>query len=79
MKFTEKNRSTRGEKPVPVPLCPPQIPQGLTPGSKPGLRGERPATNRLSHGWQFSCWKMVFGFLIAHLVVRWMWIDFMVG
>jgi hypothetical protein len=27
-----------GEKPVPVPLCPPQIPHG------------RPAANRLSHG-----------------------------
>jgi hypothetical protein len=39
-----------GEKPVPVPLCPPQIPHGLTPGSNPGLRGERPVTNRPSHG-----------------------------
>jgi hypothetical protein len=39
-----------GEKPVPVPLCPPQIPHGRTPGPKPGLRGERPATNHLSHG-----------------------------
>jgi hypothetical protein len=38
------------EKLVPVPLCPTQIPHGLTPGSKPGLRGERPATNRMSHG-----------------------------
>jgi hypothetical protein len=26
MKLTWENRSTRGEKPVPVPLCPPQIP-----------------------------------------------------
>jgi hypothetical protein len=34
-----------GEKPVPVPLCPQQIPHGLT-----GLRGERLATNVLSHG-----------------------------
>jgi hypothetical protein len=25
-----ENRSTRGEKPFPVPLCPPQIPHGLT-------------------------------------------------
>jgi hypothetical protein len=24
------------EKPVPVPLCPPQIPHGLTPGIEPG-------------------------------------------
>jgi hypothetical protein len=39
------NTEVRGEKPVPVPLCPPQI-----PGSNPDLRGERPATNRLSHG-----------------------------
>jgi hypothetical protein len=42
-----------GEKPVPVPLCPPQIPHGLTPGSNPGLRGGRPAANRLSHGTAF--------------------------
>jgi hypothetical protein len=39
-----------GEKPVPVPLCPPQIPHRLTLGSKSGLRGGRPAANRLSHG-----------------------------
>jgi hypothetical protein len=33
-----------GEKPVPVPCCPPQIPHG------PTLSGERPVTKRLSHG-----------------------------
>jgi hypothetical protein len=49
MKLTGENRQL-GEEPVPVPLCPPQISHGLTPGSNPGLRGERPATNRLSHG-----------------------------
>jgi hypothetical protein len=37
-----------GNKPVPVPLCPTQIPHGL-PGANPGLCCERPATNRLSH------------------------------
>jgi hypothetical protein len=31
-------------------FLPPQIPHGLAPGSNPGLRGERPATNILSHG-----------------------------
>jgi hypothetical protein len=49
MKSTGENRQL-GEKPVPVPLCPPQISHGLDLGSNPGLRGERPATNRLSHG-----------------------------
>jgi hypothetical protein len=39
-----------GEKPVPVPLCPPQNPTWTDPGSNPGLRGETQATNRLSHG-----------------------------
>jgi hypothetical protein len=43
------NEIDRG-KPIPMPLCPPQIPHGLTPGSNPGLRGERPANNRLNHG-----------------------------
>jgi hypothetical protein len=43
------------EKPDPVPLCAPQIPHGLTPGSNPGLRGERPATNSQSHGTATNC------------------------
>jgi hypothetical protein len=43
-----------GEKPVPVPLCPPQIPHGLTPASNPDLRGGRPAANRLGHGADIS-------------------------
>jgi hypothetical protein len=38
-----------GEKPVPVPLCPPQIPHS-DPSTNSGLRGDTPATNRLSHG-----------------------------
>jgi hypothetical protein len=49
MKLTGENRQL-GEKPVPVPLCPSQISHWTDPGSNPGLRGERPATNRLSHG-----------------------------
>jgi hypothetical protein len=49
MQLTGENRQL-GEKPVPVPLCPPQISHGLDLGSNPGLRGERPTTNRLSHG-----------------------------
>jgi hypothetical protein len=49
MKLTGKNRSTGG-KPVPLPRYPPQIPHGANTGSIPGLRGERPATDRLSHG-----------------------------
>jgi hypothetical protein len=32
MKLTGENRQL-GEKPVPVPLCPPQTPHGLDPGS----------------------------------------------
>jgi hypothetical protein len=49
MKLTGENRQL-GEKPVLVPLFSPQISPGLALGSTPGLRGERPATNRLSHG-----------------------------
>jgi hypothetical protein len=49
MKVTGENRSTRGK------ICPSATssttnPTRIDPGSKPGLRGERPATNRLSHG-----------------------------
>jgi hypothetical protein len=49
MKLAGENRQLE-EKPVPVPLCPPQISHGLDLGSNLALRGERPATNRLSHG-----------------------------
>jgi hypothetical protein len=41
------------EKPIIVPLCPPQIPTWTDLGSNAGLRGGRPATNRLSHGTAF--------------------------
>jgi hypothetical protein len=48
MKSTGENRSTRGE------TCPSATlstnPTWTDPGSNPDLRGERPATNRLSHG-----------------------------
>jgi hypothetical protein len=50
MKLTGENPKYAGEKPVPEPLSPPQIPRGLNRESNPGLRGDRPATNRLSHG-----------------------------
>jgi hypothetical protein len=44
MKIGRGNRSTR-RKPATVPLCPPQIPLDQTPGSNPGRRGGKPATN----------------------------------
>jgi hypothetical protein len=49
MKIGKGNRSTR-RKLTPTPLCPPQIPLDQTPGSNPGRRGRKPATNRLSYG-----------------------------
>jgi hypothetical protein len=39
-----------GEKSVPVPLCPPQVPTWTDPGANPGLCSERLATNHLSYG-----------------------------
>jgi hypothetical protein len=45
MKLTGENRSTGGKN------CPSAtLSTGTDPGSNPGLRGGRPATNRLSHG-----------------------------
>jgi hypothetical protein len=49
MKIGRGNWSTH-RNPAPVPLSPPQIPHDLTPGSNPGRRGGKPATNRLSYG-----------------------------
>jgi hypothetical protein len=71
--------TTRGKTCLPVPLCPPQISHGLDLGSNPGIRGDRPATNRLSHGtanflpWlvpiiQTGCflWRTMWSWLIGH-------------
>jgi hypothetical protein len=49
MKLTGENRSTRG-KTCPSAALSTTNPTWTDPGSNPGLRGERPATNRLSHG-----------------------------
>jgi hypothetical protein len=51
MKLTGENRS----RPTPGKICPSATlsttnPTWTVPGSNPDLRGERPATNRLSHG-----------------------------
>jgi hypothetical protein len=47
--YWQEKTEELGEKPVPVPLCPPHIPHGLTCASA----SERSATNRLSHGTTF--------------------------
>ena len=49
MKLTGENRSTRG-KTYPSATLSTTNPTWTHPGPNPGLRGERPATNRLSHG-----------------------------
>jgi hypothetical protein len=49
MKLTGDNWSTRG-KTCPSATLPTTNPTWTDPGSNPGLRGGRPATNRLSYG-----------------------------
>jgi hypothetical protein len=49
MKLTGENRSTQG-KPCPSTTFSTTNPTSTDQGSNPGLRDERPATNRLSHG-----------------------------
>jgi hypothetical protein len=49
MKLTRENRNTRG-KTCPIATLSTTNLMWTDPESKPGLRGERPATNRLSHG-----------------------------
>jgi hypothetical protein len=49
MKLTGENRRTRG-KPCPNATLSTTNPTLTDPGSNPGLRGDRPAANRLSHG-----------------------------
>jgi hypothetical protein len=48
MMIGKGNRSTR-RKPATVPLFQPQTPHACI-GAKPGRRGSKPATNRLSYG-----------------------------
>jgi hypothetical protein len=54
MKLTGGNRSTRG-KPCSNATSTTN-PTWTDPGSNPGLRSERPATNRLSHGTAETCY-----------------------
>jgi hypothetical protein len=49
MKLTGENLSTLG-KTCPNATLSTTNPTWIRPGWNPGLRGERPATNRLSHG-----------------------------
>jgi hypothetical protein len=49
MKLTGKNRSSRGRT-CPSATLSSTNPTWTDPGSNPGLRGGRPAANRLSHG-----------------------------
>jgi hypothetical protein len=49
MKLTVENQSTR-EKTCPSATLSTTNPTWTDPGSNPGLRGGRPAANRLSHG-----------------------------
>ena len=53
MKLTGENRSTRG-KTCPSATLSTTNPTWTDRGSNPGLRGERPATNRLSHGTAYT-------------------------
>jgi hypothetical protein len=53
MKLTGENRRTR-RKTCPSATLSTTNPTWTDPGSNSGLRGERPATNRLSHGTAFS-------------------------
>jgi hypothetical protein len=49
MKLSGENRITRG-KPCHSDTLSSTNPTWTDPGSNPGFRGERPTTNRLSHG-----------------------------
>ena len=49
MKLTGENRGTRRKTCLSATLSTTN-PTWTDPGSNPGLRSERPATNRLSHG-----------------------------
>jgi hypothetical protein len=49
MILTEENRRTR-KKPCPIAILSTAKPTWTEPDANPGLRDEKPGTNRLSHG-----------------------------
>jgi len=48
--MTWRKKEALGEKPIPVLLCPSQIPHRMPCGSNPHLFNEKPAINHLSYG-----------------------------
>jgi hypothetical protein len=65
MKLTGKNRSTRG-KPCPSATLSTTNPTWTDLGSNPGLRGERPATNLLSHGTALNIYILIFTLILIN-------------
>jgi hypothetical protein len=66
MELTGENRSTRGQT-CPSATFSTTNPTWTNPGSNPGLRGERPVTNRLSYGTAFLCVTLFF-FELSYLL-----------
>ena len=66
--YWQRKTKVLGEKPVPVPFCPPQTPNGTGLELNPGLRSDRPATDRLSHGraW-YQYWRTTMFGLLDHV------------
>jgi hypothetical protein len=68
MKLTRENRRIR-RKTCPSATLSSTNPTWTYSGSSPGLRGERPATNRLSHG-TVTCYKRRCNYYLSkHVVV----------
>jgi hypothetical protein len=73
LESTGDNRSTRG-KTCPRATFYATNPTWTDPGSNPGVRGGRPATNRLSHGtayqWIFCLWNHNLGWELSIFAVQ---------
>jgi hypothetical protein len=67
MKLTGENRSTRGKTCTSYTLSTTN-PTWTDPGSNPGLRGGRPAANRLSHGTALP-WSQLVSYSVGYLVI----------
>jgi hypothetical protein len=69
MKLTGENRSTRGKICHSATLSTTN-PTWIDLGLNPGLRGERPATNRLSHGTAMSNTLIAFLYLLCSYIIK---------
>jgi hypothetical protein len=66
--YIDRGKPENSEKNNPSATLSTTNPTWIGPGANPGLRGERPATNDLSHGTALRCCYWVLSHTVSHTV-----------